>query len=142
MTQDIKKPVDQLSSKLRDYNLSQIGTYSKNEPLFIGYYADKEECIAGLYAYLSLGMFYIDLLWVDEFFRNQGLGTRLLNEAEAYALKREALYVRVNTGTFQAPNFYLNKGYEVFAQLPIKVEGRSDQFDYYLVKWLDLDFRS
>jgi len=100
LTKDFEKDCKLLRNKLRDYNISQVGTYSKSEPIFLCYKNEKNELIAGLYAYQSLGVFYIDLLWVDDSYRNQGLGAKLLNQAEEYAKTHGALNVRVNTASF------------------------------------------
>ena len=104
--------------------------------MFLGYYDDTNNLIAGLYGYFFWGMFYIDLLWVDEKHRKQKLGSKLLMEVEKQAAEKKALYIRVNTATFQALDFYQKNSYEVFSKLPIKFADMVDQFDYYLVKHL------
>jgi hypothetical protein len=64
------------------------------------------------------------------------LRTKLLEEAERQAVLRNALYIRVNTATFQAPDFYLKKGFELFAKFPILAERHKDQYEYYFIKYL------
>ncbi|EKE01781.1 MAG: acetyltransferase, GNAT family [uncultured bacterium] len=125
-----------LLEKMRDYNFSRVGTYGKKEPLFLGCYDTNNELVAGLSAGLRWGMFFIDLLWVSENYRHKKLGSKLLAEAEKQAILKNEIYIRVNTATFQALDFYLKNGFEVFAKLPIFVEGHKDQYDYYLVKYL------
>jgi ribosomal protein S18 acetylase RimI-like enzyme len=126
-----------IKRKLVEYNTSQIGSNSRPPEKIAFAYYNNEQLIAGLYAYQSLGNFYIDLLWVDENYRHQKLGTKLLNIAKEYAEKNKALYVRVDTASFQAPEFYLKNGYECFAKLPIAVEGKEHQYNYYFVKYLN-----
>ena len=99
-------------------------------------YYDGKKLIAGLYAYQDLGVFYIDLLWVDESYRYQGLGSKLLKMAEQCAAKNNALYIRLNSGLFQAPEFYLKNNYEQFAKLPLVTASKKKQYDYYFVKYL------
>jgi ribosomal protein S18 acetylase RimI-like enzyme len=54
----------------------------------------------------------IEWLWVEESRRGSGLGRRLMLAAEREALVRRCAVVRVNTHTFQAPDFYRALGYE------------------------------
>jgi len=124
-----------LQKKLKTYNVGQINDYQRKRVVF-SYYEDKK-LVAGLYAYHSLGRFYVDLLWVDEFYRHQGLGSKLLKIVEKYAAKNNALYVRVNTGSFQAPGFYLKNNYEQFAKLPLATTAKKKHYDYYFVKYLN-----
>ncbi len=137
------KNPDKLQNKLRNqlkaYNVSQIEDYQKKQVLF-AYYKNKK-LIAGLYGYQSLGMFYIDLLWVDPNFQRQKLGSDLLNLAEKFAVKNKALYIRVNTASFQAPKFYLKNNYELFAKLPLALDSKKrkkQEYDYYFVKYLKI----
>ena len=125
-----------LEKKLIAYNTSQIKNY-KHNPVAFSYY-DNKKLIAGLFAYQFLGKFFIDLLWVDDSYRHQGLGTKLLKAAEKYATKNKALYTRVNSGSFQAPEFYLKNNYEQFAKLPLITTDKKTHYDYYFVKYLNL----
>lgn len=56
-------------------------------------------------------------LWVDESKRGQGLGQRLLKEAEEEATRRNAVGIYLWTQNWQAPDFYEKLGYERFATL-------------------------
>ena len=122
-----------LQKRLTTYNVSRINNHGRRHYIF-GYYNGKK-LIAGLCAYHGF-VFYIDLLWVDKAYRQQGLGTKLLKMAEECGYKNGALYVRVNTVSFQAPRFYLKNGYKQFAKLPLAANDKSKQYDYYLVKYL------
>lgn len=128
--------VELLRSKLIAYNTKKITDYQFERCLF-ACHDEHNELIAGLYAINGLGRFFIDLLWVDSSYRHQGLGLDLLRRAEDLARNSNALYVRVNTATFQALDFYLKNGYQVFAKLPIKTNIVEQQFDYFLVKYLN-----
>lgn len=124
-----------LRNKLKAYTVSKIGNYEVNTYLFT-YHNENNDLVAGLYAFCRMGAFHVDLLWVDESLRGKKLGTKLLEQAEECARDNGALYVNVNTATFQALDFYLKNGYEIFAKLPLLINGMDNQYDYFLVKYL------
>jgi len=124
-----------LRNKLRSYSFSRIGTYKINNYI-LAYHDENNNLMAGLYAFCRLGVFHIELLWVDESLRKQRLGSRLLEQAEDCARQSDAIYMTVNTATFQAPDFYLKNGYEIFAKLPLFIANMEDQYDYFLIKYL------
>ena len=57
----------------------------------------------------------IDTLWVDEDYRGQGLGVKLLNEAENYAIDNGAVIAFLKT--VNANLFYEKYGYQVYGVL-------------------------
>ena len=60
---------------------------------------------------------HVDILWVREDARRQGLGKRLLAAAEEEAVRRGCRHAHVDTLDFQAPDFYLRQGYTVWGVL-------------------------
>lgn len=54
----------------------------------------------------------VDYLWVSEKLRGQGIGSKLLQQAEATAVERGCKYSFLNTFSFQAPTYYPKLGYE------------------------------
>ncbi|MCM6775626.1 GNAT family N-acetyltransferase [Nocardia sp. CDC159] len=59
----------------------------------------------------------IELLWVDERRRGQGHGARLLAEAERIGRERGCAHSRTETWDFQAPEFYLRRGYRIAGEI-------------------------
>jgi GNAT superfamily N-acetyltransferase len=59
----------------------------------------------------------IDVVWVEEDFRGQGLGSRLLERAEAVAVERGCKWSILATFDFQAPEFYLGRAYVEYARM-------------------------
>ena len=49
--------------------------------------------------------------------RRQGYGTRLMQAAEAEAVRRGCGKAMVDTDSFQAPGFYAKLGYEVLGEV-------------------------
>jgi ribosomal protein S18 acetylase RimI-like enzyme len=75
------------------------------------------EVIGGLWAMDDLGWAFITYLYVPPAFRGQGIGEKLMTEAETIARERGMVGLWVNTFDFQAPGFYEKLGYTVFGQL-------------------------
>lgn len=74
------------------------------------------------------GWLRIDVLWIDEAARGQDWGTRLMQAAEAEAIRRGCHHVFLDTLSFQALPFYLKLGYAVFGQLDDLPAGHSRYF--------------
>lgn len=73
--------------------------------------------VGGLVGMTFWGWLAIDLFWVAEGLRGRGYGSRLLAMAEAEAVRRGCTRALLDTLSFQAPRFYLARGYEVFGEL-------------------------
>ena len=70
----------------------------------------------------------IDILWVDKTVRYQGWGTRLMQAAEAEAIRRGCHRAFLDTMSFQALPFYLRLGYTIFGHLDDLPLGHSRYF--------------
>lgn len=73
--------------------------------------------VAGIAGATWGGCMEIRQFWVDESRRRQGLGSRLLEEAEREARRRGCEQAFLSTFIFQAPDFYSRRGYEVIARM-------------------------
>lgn len=71
----------------------------------------------GLYATDGYGWAFIRYLAVPEQYRGQGLGRRLMTEAEKVARDRGYIGLWLDTFEFQARPFYEKLGFEVFGEL-------------------------
>jgi len=108
-----------LNDRIIEFNAKQV-PFSQDE-LFINidYVAKDNDTIIGgitalLYCWKCL---YIDVLWVDEKHRHLGLGTKLLNMVEKFAKEKGCHLSQLDTFDFQAKDFYLKHGYEIFGEL-------------------------
>ena len=70
--------------------------------------------VGGLYGWTWAGWLEVRYVWLDQRWRGQGHGRRMLEAAEAEARARGCHHVLLDTYSFQAPGFYLRLGYEVF----------------------------
>ena len=99
---------------IRSYNRSKREV-AESEPLNLYVEDDSGELMAGLVAETFGNWLEIEYLFVKEDLRGQGIGSKLLQQAESEAKKRNCRYVFVNTYQFQSPAFYQKHGYkEVF----------------------------
>lgn len=85
-------------------------------------------CIAEVNQWNAL---HIDALWVSGEYQRRGLGSKLLKEVEAVAAENGCTLSHLSTFDFQAKDFYIKHGYEVFGILDNSPEGHCR---YYLKK--------
>ncbi len=74
--------------------------------------------IGGLWGETYYDWMFIELLFVPEARRGEGLGAKLLAAAEDVARERGCRHAWLDSYSFQAPAFYLKQGYEIFGTLP------------------------
>jgi GNAT superfamily N-acetyltransferase len=72
---------------------------------------------AGVRFLIGFDWLFVQWLWVAEPYRKQGIGSRLLAQAEAAARDAHCRASYVDTFTFQAPKFYERRGYREFGRL-------------------------
>jgi GNAT superfamily N-acetyltransferase len=99
------------------YNIDRAGD-NKFQRLCYVMKNSEQEIVGGILGEVYWEWFYVDLLWVKGELRGQGHGHRLLTVAEEEARLRGAKNAYLDTFSFQAPEFYLQHGYEVFGELP------------------------
>jgi GNAT superfamily N-acetyltransferase len=72
---------------------------------------------AGLRGQTLWSWCFVNLLWVAEPHRRNGLGSQLLKGAESSARTRGCVGIYLDTFSFQAPDFYKRHGYTEFGRL-------------------------
>jgi GNAT superfamily N-acetyltransferase len=114
---DIQHPdVDRLLSELRSYNAVAAGGYDRQQLILLAQGpCSRTTGIAK--AYTQWGWCHLERLFVDVKMRGCGVGTQLLETVERHAAMRGCHSIHLESFTFQAPEFYLKNGYEVFGQL-------------------------
>jgi len=81
------------------------------------YRNDDGDVIGGIMCISYLMCLDIDVLWVAESYRGQGIGYRLISEAEKVGKEAGCIYAITGTYSFQSPNFYKRQGYELYSVL-------------------------
>ena len=109
--------IDLIRQSLYQFNSERVGD-DNHTPLHIVEYDENGIVIGGILGGTYWGWMYVDILWVREDHRRQGIGSRLLRAAEQAAKRRGCHHVHLDTMSWQAPQFYKKHGYEVIAILP------------------------
>jgi GNAT superfamily N-acetyltransferase len=115
---------------LRAFNETRAGPSGYRTLAVLLRDTESGKTIGGLWARLSYGWLHIDLLFVPEKLRGEGVGTGLVRQAETVALEGGHIGVWVDTHEFQALGFYQKLGYEVFGVLPDHPRGQRHFFLY------------
>jgi len=105
-----------IMAPLLAFNEAQAGPSGQRSLALAVHNAQGAVC-GGLWAATAHGWLYTQMLAVPEAARGQGLGRRLMQAAEAEALRRGCHHAWVDT-QFGALGFYQRLGYAVFGQLP------------------------
>ncbi|MYL49797.1 GNAT family N-acetyltransferase [Halobacillus litoralis] len=114
-----RKNKDKIDQQLYEYNLKHFpedlrGRYEEVQL----YVKDADEYVrGGLLGEICWNWLEIHTLMMDEEFRGSGHGTKLLMEAERIARKKECDFIKVDTLSFQALDFYKKHGYHEFGVL-------------------------
>jgi ribosomal protein S18 acetylase RimI-like enzyme len=117
-----EKPADADMAKivagLRAFNARQRGRRRTSARNFAVYVRDEDGAIVGgLVGVTHLDWLYVDKLWLDDAVRGRGWGRRLMDAAEAVAVRHGCLGAWLDTASFQAPGFYKKLGYRKFGEL-------------------------
>ncbi len=76
----------------------------------------------------SLGLLFLDLLWLPEEMRGNGLGREILGRFETEGVRRGCIAGVVYTISFQAPGFYERCGWQRFGEVASLPDGTSRIF--------------
>ena len=122
---------DFIIDKIVEYNLSIVPSKQETDFLWINRIVEDKNgnIIAGILSKMYCwNCLYIDVLWVKEEHRKDGLGSRLLKEIESVAIEKGCYLIHLDTFDFQAKDFYIKRGYEVFGVLDECPEGHKRYF--------------
>jgi len=128
-----EEEINFVNNALRQFNDQKVGP-DNHVLLNIVEYDENKNVIAGILGGTYWGWMHIDILWVDEKYRGQGIGSKLLEAAEVEAKKRGCHSVHVDTMSWQAPEFYKKHGYKIISELDDIPAGNKK---YHLIKNLE-----
>ena len=74
--------------------------------------------VGGLFAETQFAWLRISIMAVSPECRSRGIGAALLAEAERQAMARGCRYAYVDTMEYQAPRFYLARGFVIVGRIP------------------------
>lgn len=104
----LRKKIVDFNAQFLHEQATQFNVYAKTE---------KNDIIGGATIWEHSDALYIDILWVDEHYRNQKIGSKLITEIIAQARKKNIKKLFVDTYDFQASDFYLKHGFFVIGRL-------------------------
>jgi len=131
-TEPAPHDVQYLEDRLDEFNSATTGL-ANGAWLSIFVRDADERIVAGICGALWGGCLEVRQFWVEETQRGQGLGTRLLLAAEREALARGCSQVLLATFSFQAPDFYARRGFDVVTVIDDYPRGHANLL---LRKWL------
>lgn len=96
--------------------------------LGVGLHDEDGELRGGAYGNLFWGVLEVHFVALEDAWRGQGWGRRLMLKMEMLARQHGASAITLDTADFQARPFYEKLGYEVFGQLPNRPPGHTSYF--------------
>ena len=83
------------------------------------------EVVGGVLGQTTLGLLFIDLVFVPEATRGKGVGSEMMRLAEEEARRRGCTTVVLFTIWFQAPEFYTRLGYQEVGRIECDPPGHT-----------------
>ena len=107
-----------LHRRIREFNYRVVGRYGEVQPVWLNAKDAAGNFVGGFRGDIFLDWLLINILFVEEPYRGQGIGSRLLDEGEAHARRKGARHARLGTFDWQAPAFYPKHGYRELFRIP------------------------
>lgn len=101
-----------LGRHLREFNYRFAGTYPQMQPVRYNARDSQGELLGGIRGFVGMHWLRVELLWVADAARGQGVGSALLAQAEQQGRALNATGVVLETFEWQAPDFYRKHGYD------------------------------
>jgi len=122
-----------IADGLNAFNERQTGIAHSRPLAVLLHGANTGALLGGLVGRTSLGLFFVDLIFVPDELRGSGVGSEIMSRAEAEAVARGCTQAVLYTIAFQAPGFYQRLGYQVFGEVR---SGPADQARIFMTKSL------
>ena len=107
-----------IAAGLRRFNFEQIGVNDGRALAVVVADRDSGEVLGGITGRTSLGVLFVDLVYLPADLRGGGLGRRILKAAEDEGRRRGCRSAMLYTLSFQAPGFYDRHGWRRLGEIP------------------------
>lgn len=119
---------DVLGRRLGAFNVEVLGP-ADSKPLAITIRSKGDGAlIGGLFGRTGFRRMFIELLFIPDGLRGQGIGPKLLQQAEDEAKRRNCLGAWLETLNADAMRVYVRSGYRVFGEIPDYPPGNTRYF--------------
>ena len=119
--------IQEIENNLEEYDLKYI-SFKMEGNIQIGARIG-EKLVGGINACMTaFRILYVSTLYVDEAYRNQGIGRLLVKEMEKRAQQIGANMIRLDTFDWQGKEFYERLGYEQVGHYKNEIDGFSEYF--------------
>lgn len=120
--QDATEAREAIRHGLNTFNEAKLGPYAF-APVTVCARDVDGALLGGAVGGTFLDWLWVEVLWVSESERGNGLGTRILEAFEAEGKRLGATRCLLDTMAYQAEGFYLERGYKEFGRIPNFVQG-------------------
>ena len=117
-----------IENGLSTFNDAMVGFADRRALAVLVQDRETQRVLGGVLGRTSLGLLFIDLVFLPETLRRGGIGQRMIALAEAEALRRGCVASVLYTISFQAPGFYEKLGYREFGRVACLPPGTSRVF--------------
>ncbi|MFK7805718.1 MAG: GNAT family N-acetyltransferase [Anaerolineae bacterium] len=120
-----------ISQGLIDFNHAMVTDLEPQDAAieFSIFARDKDQTIiGGLRATCFWNTLHLELVWVSDQARGNGLGTMMVEKAEQFALQNGFEQALLESTDWQAKSFYEKLGYELIATIPNYPKGHACHF--------------
>jgi len=121
-----------IGRSLNGFN-EKITGQTHSRPLAVTVRDADDALLGGLVGRTSLGLLFVDLIFVPDALRGQGVGAQIMRMAETEAVARVCRQAVLFTIAFQAPEFYRRLGYAEFGRI---ASGPAEQARVFMTKTL------
>ncbi|MBT3230143.1 MAG: GNAT family N-acetyltransferase [Candidatus Marinimicrobia bacterium] len=130
-TNPSSKDAEFISQGLVNFNHERVKDLEQDDPetkfsIFVR--DDENNIIGGLRATCFWNALHVELVWVSKESRGSGIGTKLMKEAETFAIEHGYELSLLESASWQAKAFYEKMGYTLMATLPDFPKGYATHF--------------
>jgi len=127
--------ITQLTEQQTNYIDEQLEAYDNNYmkvrpegEINIGITHDGKLIAGAMASMTAFKILYVSTVYVEESFRGQGIGRKLMDEVERQALQFGATMIRLDTFNWQGYEFYKKIGYQEVGNYKNEAENFSEHF--------------